>query len=88
MVPNTASTLVTRLVCDGFLEREADAADRRVCRLRLTDAAQHAMDAAAAARRAALSDVLSELDDEQVGVLRQGLEVLHEMTRKLRERST
>lgn len=86
LVPNTASTLVSKLVCDGFLRREVDAADRRVCRLRLTDSAQHAMDASAAARRAVLSELLAKLDDEQVRVLGQGLEVLEEMTRMLRER--
>ncbi|GAB2995283.1 MarR family winged helix-turn-helix transcriptional regulator [Mycobacterium bourgelatii] len=85
LVPNTASTLVTKLVRDGFLLREVDDSDRRVCRLRLTDSAQHAMDATAAARRAVLSELLDKLDDEQRRVLGQGLEVLEEMTRMLRE---
>lgn len=88
LVPNTASTLVSKLVCEGLLEREVDAADRRVCRLRLTDSAQHVMDASAAARRELLSDLLDELDDAQVRVLAQGLEVLEEMTRMLQERCT
>ncbi len=45
LVPNTASTLVSKLSCAGLLERTADPADRRVSRLRLTDSAQQVMDA-------------------------------------------
>lgn len=87
LVPNTASTLVSKLVSEGLLMRDVDATDRRVCRLRLTESAQHVMDASVAARRALLSDLLGQLDDEQIGVLAQGLEVLEEMTRMLQERS-
>ncbi|KQH81292.1 MarR family transcriptional regulator [Mycobacterium gordonae] len=88
LVPNTASTLVSKLSCAGLLERTADPADRRVSRLRLTDSAQQVMDATAATRRAVLHDLLDELDDHQIGVLAKGLEVLEEMTRKLQERCT
>jgi hypothetical protein len=59
-----------------------------VSRLRLTDSAQHVMDATAATRRAVLTDLLNELDDQQIGVLAKGLEVLEEMTKKLQERYT
>ncbi|GFG62730.1 MarR family transcriptional regulator [Mycobacterium kubicae] len=87
LMPNTASTLVSRLVSEGLLERHNDAADRRVSRLRLTPSAQHVMDASAANRRAVVSELLEQLDDGQVGVLAKGLEVLEEMTRMLQERS-
>lgn len=87
LVPNTASTLVSKLSCAGLLERTADPADRRVSRLRLTESAQQVMDAAAATRRAVLSELLDELDDDQIGVLAKGLEVLEGMTKKLQERS-
>ena len=40
--PNTISTLVRDLVDAGLLDRERDPADRRVVRLRLTEAA-HAL---------------------------------------------
>src|SRR6516162_841147 len=36
LVPNTASTLVSKLAADGLLIRSVDADDRRVGRLRLT----------------------------------------------------
>lgn len=45
------------------------------------------MDAAAATRRAVLSELLDELDDDQIGVLAKGLEVLEGMTKKLQEQS-
>ncbi|OBJ56427.1 MarR family winged helix-turn-helix transcriptional regulator [Mycobacterium sp. 1423905.2] len=86
--PNTASTMVSRLVSEGLLERHNDAIDRRVGRLRLTESAQHVMDASAAARRAVVSELLEQLDEGQLGVLAKGLEVLEEMTRMLQERST
>lgn len=88
LMPNTASTLVTKLSCAGLLERTADPADRRVSRLRLTESAQQVMDATAQARRAVLTDLLAELDEDQIGVLANGLKVLEDMTRRLRERDT
>ena len=40
LAANTASTLVSRLAADDLLTRTVDSADRRVGRLRLTEAAQ------------------------------------------------
>jgi DNA-binding MarR family transcriptional regulator len=88
LVPNTASTLVSRLTSDGLLIREVDEDDRRVGRLRLTDPAQRLADASRAERRAALAEVFSELDGDQVDALAGGLEVMSEMTRMLHERET
>jgi DNA-binding MarR family transcriptional regulator len=88
LVPNTASSLVSRLVSDGLLIRNIDTADRRIGRLWLTEPAQQVMDASAAARRAVLSELLHELDDGQIAALEGGLEVLQMMTRTLQERTT
>src|SRR5579875_2599588 len=88
LVPNTASTLVSKLAAEGLLVRTVDAADRRVGRLQLTDSAQQMVDASRAARRAVLSDVLGELDPDQIAALSDGLEVLETMTQMMRERST
>ena len=71
-MPNTASTLVSKLAADGLLIRSVDADDRRVGRLRLTEPAQRIADESRAARRAALSAVLDELDAEQVEAWRAG----------------
>jgi DNA-binding MarR family transcriptional regulator len=86
LAPNTASTLVSKLAADGLLIRTVDADDRRVGRLRLTEPAQRIADESRAARRAALSAVLDELEPGQLVRLERGLEVLAEMTRMLHER--
>ena len=88
LVPNTASTLVSKLAADGLSSRAVDADDRRVGRLRLTVSAQHVADMSRAAGRAALSEVLDELDDDQIDALGRGLSVMAEVTRKLHERQT
>jgi DNA-binding MarR family transcriptional regulator len=85
LVPNTASTLVSKLSADGLLIRAADVDDRRVGRLRLTEPAQHIADESRAARRAALAAVLDDLDGYQIETLTGGLAVLAEMTRMLHE---
>jgi DNA-binding MarR family transcriptional regulator len=86
LVPNTASTLVSKLAADGLLVRTIDSDDRRVGRLRLTEPAQRIADESRAARRAALSTVLDELDVDQLDSLERGLEVLAQMTSMLHER--
>ena len=87
LAPNTASTLVSKLVANGLLIRTVDETDRRVGQLRLAEPTQQLVDASRAARRALLSNVLHELDDDQIESLAKGLEVLDTMTRLLQERS-
>ena len=72
LVPNTASTLVSRLAADGLLIRTVDTDDRRVGRLRLTEPAQRIADESRAARRAALSAVLDDLEPGQLDGLSNG----------------
>lgn len=86
LVPNTASTLVSKLVSGGLLTRRTGTTDRRVGELALAEPTQQIVDASRAARRALLSDVLHELDDDQIESLAKGLEVLDTMTRLLQER--
>ncbi|MCV7079344.1 MarR family winged helix-turn-helix transcriptional regulator [Mycobacterium szulgai] len=86
LAANTASTLVSRLVSDGLLVRTAGATDRRVGRLRLAEPAQQIVDASRAARRALMSELLTELDSDQIEALTRGLDVLDTMTRLLQER--
>lgn len=88
LVPNTASTLVSRLVADGLLIRTVDDADRRVGRLQLTPSAQRIADESRAARRAALAAVLAQLDDAQIDNLTKGLDVVAELTRLLQEKDS
>jgi DNA-binding MarR family transcriptional regulator len=87
-VPNTTSTLVTKLVANGLLIRTVDETDRRACQLRLAEPTQQIVDASRAARRVLLSDVLEELDNDQINSLTKGLEVLNTVTRRLQERGS
>jgi DNA-binding MarR family transcriptional regulator len=86
LVANTASTLVSKLVGKGLLVRTVAQTDRRVGQLRLAGAAQQIVDTSRANRRAALSEVLNELDGDQLDSLAKGLKVLETMTRRLQER--
>ncbi|OBI93680.1 MarR family transcriptional regulator [Mycobacterium alsense] len=86
LVPNTASTLVSKLVARGLLVRAVDETDRRACQLRLAEPTQQVVDASRAARRARLAEVIDELDNDQIESLTKGLEVLDTMTRRLQER--
>lgn len=86
LAPNTASTLVSKLVSAGLLVRTVGDTDRRVGRLHLAEPAQQIVDASRAARRAVLAEVLAELDDDEFAGLTRGLEVIETMTRKLQER--
>jgi DNA-binding MarR family transcriptional regulator len=74
------------LVSGGFLTRSVSATDRRVCELALAEPTQQIVDASRAARRALLSQVIGELDNDQIESLAKGLEVLDTMTRLLEER--
>jgi DNA-binding MarR family transcriptional regulator len=85
LAANTASTLVSRLSADGLLVRTVDPDDRRVGRLRLTESAQRIADESRASRRAALGAVLERLDADQIERLTDGLAVLADVTRLLRE---
>lgn len=85
LAANTASTLVTRLCTDGLLIRTVDPADRRVGRLQLTESAQLIADESRAARRTALAAVLDRLEPDRIDALTNGLDVIAEMTRMLRE---
>ncbi|VEG58465.1 transcriptional regulator [Mycolicibacterium aurum] len=88
LAPNTASTLVSRLVGDGMLVRTVDPADRRVGRLQLTEPAQQIADESRAARRAALAEVLDRLDADERADLARGLAVLSQITRMLQKETT
>jgi DNA-binding MarR family transcriptional regulator len=85
LVPNTASTLVSKLVSNGLLVRTACETDRRVGRLRIAEPTQQIVDAARTTRRTLLAEVLGELDHDQIEALTRGLEVLDTMTQILQE---
>ena len=86
LVPNTASTLVSKLVANGLLIRTVGDTDRRVGQLHLAEPSQRIVDESRAARRALLSEMLDGLDGDQIDSLTKGLEVLDTMSRLLQER--
>lgn len=85
LAANTASTLVSRLAAEDLLTRSVDSTDRRVGRLRLTDAAQDVADRSRHARRTVLAGALEALEDTQIEDLTKGLAVIAELTRLLQE---
>ena len=88
LVSNTASTLVSKLVAQGLLIRTVGQTDRRVGQLRLAEPTQKMVDASRAARREMLSEVLQELNNDEIDSLTTGLEVLDKITRRLQERQS
>src|ERR1700749_1351210 len=85
LVANTASTLVSKLVAGGWLPRSVGATARRVGELALAAPTQQIVDASRAARRALLSEVLGELDGDQIDSLAKGLEVLDTIKQLLQD---
>jgi len=60
----------------GFVEREEDRADRRMKRVRLTEAGQRAPRALNEARLVALSDLVRSLDEAEARALAQALALI------------
>ena len=68
-----ATKTVERLVKKGLVVREGDPADRRVVRVRLTQAGEQLIEDIDGARKDMLSTVLGSLPDEDHAALMQGL---------------
>jgi len=67
----SATGIVDRMEQRGLVERQRDAADRRVIRVALTSAGRHMIEGVAAERKERLVRILEELtDDELEGFLR------------------
>ncbi|MFI4985597.1 MAG: MarR family winged helix-turn-helix transcriptional regulator [Solirubrobacterales bacterium] len=62
----------------GFVEREEDPTDRRMKRVRLTDAGRTVPRALNDARLSALAELMGSLDDEEAGALEQALGLILE----------
>jgi DNA-binding MarR family transcriptional regulator len=60
----------------GFVQREEDPADRRMKRVRLTEAGRNVPQALNEARLSALQDLMGSLDDDQAGALGHALELI------------
>ncbi|MET7287188.1 MarR family transcriptional regulator [Streptomyces sp. NPDC005573] len=82
---NSVSTLVNRLVRDGYLIRETDPADRRAARLLLTDAARTRLEAWRHRRAELVTGQLSRLDEADREALRAALPALRKLADALHE---
>lgn len=74
--PNIATGVVQRLEGRGWVERTADAQDRRVRRLGLTEQGRSLVSAIVEAAQRDFAHVISALDDEQLSQLAGIFEVL------------
>jgi DNA-binding MarR family transcriptional regulator len=83
VAPNTASTLVQRLVASGLLEREPDTTDRRAMRLRLTPEAHARIEAWRERRQEVLDRALDGLRPAEREGLRAALPALRQLLAEL-----
>jgi len=74
---NAATGLAERLVQHGLLEREADPADRRLVRLRLTESGRRAREACRRERRRRVDEALQRLSTDEQGQIAAALVLLH-----------
>lgn len=74
--PPTITRLVRQLEEAGLAEREVDAADRRVVRVRATSEGARVLEEGRARRVATLAERLRELDAAELESLRHAVEVL------------
>ena len=66
---NTATSLVDRLVAAGLVQRHGDPADRRVVRIALTPVGRVLVERLRTVRRAAIRELLDDLDDDQIDAI-------------------
>jgi DNA-binding MarR family transcriptional regulator len=79
---NSASALVDRLVAIGAVQRTADRADRRIVRVLPTDAGREAVAHLRELRRAALRQMLDELDEAELDAIERALPALDKLGRR------
>ncbi|MFG2965561.1 MarR family winged helix-turn-helix transcriptional regulator [Streptomyces sp. NPDC048288] len=82
---NSVSTLVNRLVKDGYLLRETDPADRRAARLLLTDSAAQRLADWRRRRSELVAGQVSRLDEADREALRAALPALRRLAVALHE---
>ncbi|MFD8912499.1 MarR family winged helix-turn-helix transcriptional regulator [Streptomyces sp. NPDC059575] len=84
---NSVSTLVNRLVRDGYLLRETDPADRRAARLRLTPAASERLGEWRRRRAELVGHEVAALEADDREALRAALPALRRLATALHEES-
>ena len=79
--PPSITRIVRNLEARGLVEREADARDGRVVRVRATDRASGVLLEARGRRVADLADRLGELDDAELETLERAAELIERVVR-------
>jgi DNA-binding MarR family transcriptional regulator len=74
---SAATGLADRLVQHGLLEREADPEDRRLVRLRLTEAGRRAREACRSEKRRQVEEALQRLSADEQSQIAAALVLLH-----------
>jgi DNA-binding MarR family transcriptional regulator len=77
--PPTMTRIVARLEEDGLVSREPDGSDRRVTRLRLTDAGRKLITKNRTRKDAYLADRLRQLSSRERSQLQAGVEVIQRL---------
>jgi DNA-binding MarR family transcriptional regulator len=78
------TTLVDQLIKEGYVERNPDTRDRRVINISITPAGRKHLQQAGVEYKADIKDILSDLDDDDLGELCQSLEKLHGIFAKIK----
>lgn len=79
---NSATTLVDRLVAIGAVQRTTDRVDRRIVRVLPTGVGVEAVAHLRVLRRAALRDMLQELDEAELNAIERALPALDKLGRR------
>ena len=87
LASNTVSTLVTRLVDAGLIERRVDPSDRRVAALHLTKAGRVRLKAWRTERARMMAEALAELSPADVERITASIEPLRHLSDTLHERA-
>jgi DNA-binding MarR family transcriptional regulator len=83
LADNSVSTLVNQLVALGLLTREADPADRRAARLRITPAARRRLAEWRQRRGRLAGEIFTDLPPDQVAAIAAALPALREVLARL-----
>lgn len=78
----TMTRLVQALARSGLVNKSADANDNRLVLLRATDAGRRTLDIARARRLAALEDLLSRLDPDEMAIVERAVTSLEPLLRR------
>jgi DNA-binding MarR family transcriptional regulator len=82
ITPPSVTVLIDPLVEKRYLLREADAKDRRVIRLKISDHGQQILKKSLQVARKGVSDILKQMEEEEVDNLYSGLNHLLKILKK------